>query len=188
MSDANDWREISRDLRADSPFLRVYCERIATPTRPNGVDWMVVRRKQATVVAPRTPEGNFLLVRQERIPVRRLMWEFPAGQIDGEVNESTILETAHRELGEETGCRAEGEMIPLGFYFSSAGFTDEQCHLFLATDVVPRDEGHAHDEWESIVECRAFSPDELRRMIATGEIYDANTLSLFARLVATGYL
>ena len=131
MSDANDWREISRDLRADSPFLRVYCERIATPTRPNGVDWMVVRRKQATVVAPRTPEGNFLLVRQERIPVRRLMWEFPAGQIDGEVNESTILETAHRELGEETGCRAEGEMIPLGFYFPRRDSPTSSAIFFL---------------------------------------------------------
>lgn len=182
------WREISRETLVDSPYLQVYREIVATPSRPEGTDWMVVRRKQAAVVAPRTPEGNFLLVRQERVPVRLEMWEFPAGQVDGEATPAAIRETAHRELGEEAGCRVTGELIPLGSYFSSVGFTDEQAHLFLATGVVPRDEGHAHDEHEAIVECRAFPPGELREWIATGKICDANTLSLFARLAALGHL
>jgi len=79
-------------------------------------------------------------------------------------------------------------MIALGAFYSSAGFTDERGHLFLATDVVPREEGHAHDDGEAILECRAFTVDELREMIARNEICDANTLSLFARLLATGNL
>jgi ADP-ribose pyrophosphatase len=79
-------------------------------------------------------------------------------------------------------------MIALGSFYSSAGFTDEQSHLFLATDVVPRDEGHAHDEAEAILECRAFPADELRAAIASGEICDANTLCLFARLAALGHI
>ncbi len=182
------WREMKCESLVDSPHLRVYRERIATPMRPGGADWMVVRRKPAAVVAPRTPDGRFLLVRQERIPVRRELWEFPAGQVDGEPTPAAIVEAAHRELGEETGSRIEGDLIPLGYFFASAGFTDEQSHLFLATNVVPRDEGHAHDEDESIVECRAFSPAELREWIAAGKICDANTLSLFARLVAGGHL
>jgi ADP-ribose pyrophosphatase len=182
------WREISRETLVDSPYLRVYCETVATPTRPQGVEWMVSRRKQAAIVAPRTTDGKFLLVHQERVPVRRELWEFPAGQIDGDVTPESILSAAHRELGEETGYRCTGEMIPLGFYFSSAGFTDEQCHLFLATDVIPREEGHAHDDGEAILECRAFSADELRDAIRRSEICDANTLSLFARLTTGGYL
>lgn len=185
---ASGWRELSRETCVETPYLRVYRETIATPTRPDGVDWMVVRRKQAAIVAPRTPEGTFILVRQERVPIRRELWEFPGGQIDGEVTPESIVETAHRELGEEAGCRVTGELIPLGNYYPSAGFTDEFCHLFLATDVVPRDEGHLHDEHEAIVECRAFSTAELRAMIANGEICDANTLCLFARLVAGGHI
>jgi hypothetical protein len=54
--------------------------------------------------------------------------------------------------------------------------------------VVPRAEGHAHDDGEAILECRAFTVDELREMIARNEICDANTMSLFARLLATGNL
>ncbi len=188
MSETNggSWQELARKEFVDTPFLRVACETVATPTRPDGIDWMVARRRQAAVVAPRTVDGRYLLLRQERVPVRETLWEFPAGQIEGEVTAETIIETAHRELGEETGHRVAGELIPLGFFLTSAGFTDERCHLFLATDVVPRDEGHSHDDGEAILECRAFSGEELRRMIAIGEIYDANTLAVFARLCAMG--
>jgi hypothetical protein len=72
----------------------------------------------------------------------------------------------------------------LGFFFSSVGFTDECCHLFLARDVIPRTEGFDHDEHEAIVEVRAFSEGELTHLIASGEIVDSNTLATYARLKA----
>jgi hypothetical protein len=36
-------------------------------------------------------------------------------------------------------------------------------------------------------DCRAFSQAELRALIASGKIRDANTLAAFARLVAMGF-
>jgi ADP-ribose pyrophosphatase len=182
------WSELGREVLVETPHMCVIHERVATPSRPDGVSWMVVRRKQAAVVAPRTPDGRYMLVRQERVAVRRELWEFPAGQVDGEVTNEAILETAHRELGEEAGCRVTGQLVPLGAFFPSVGFTDEQSHLFLATEVVPREGGHAHDEHEAILDCRAFTPEEFRGMVASGEICDANTLCLFARLVALGHI
>jgi ADP-ribose pyrophosphatase len=179
------WRDLAREVVCDGPHLKVFCEQVATPTRPCGVDWMVARRKQAAVVAPRTRDGNFLLVRQERVPVRRALWEFPAGQVDGEPTGEAVRETAIRELGEETGYEIGGELISLGTFYSSAGFTDECMHLFLATDVTPRADGHKHDDDEAILECRAFPLESLRAMIASGELCDANTLSVVARLWAT---
>jgi ADP-ribose pyrophosphatase len=182
------WRELECQTLVATPYLSVYRERVATPTRPDGVEWTVARRKQAAVIAPRMADGRFLLLRQERVAVRREFWEFPAGQIDGEVTPEAILETAHRELGEETGCHTTSALIPLGSFYSSVGFTDEQAHLFLAKDVVLRNEGHAHDEHEAILECRAFTVAELRERIASGEICDANTLCTFARLFACDHI
>lgn len=182
------WRELGRETLVATPYLDVFRETVATPTRPAGVVWTVARRASAAVVAPRTPDGRYLLVRQERVPVRRELWEFPAGQVEGEATPEAIAATAHRELAEEAGARVAGELIPLGSYYSSVGFTDEQPHLFLATDVVPRAEGATPDAGEAIVECRAFTVAELRAAIASGEICDANTLALFARLVAAGHI
>lgn len=181
MSDA--WRVLQSRIFCDTPYLTLAQELITTPSRPDGVRWMVAHRPAAVVVAPRTPDGRFLLIRQERAAIRQITWEFPAGQIDGEVSEAAIRETALRELGEETGMRCDGELISLGFFYSSVGFTDEHCHLFLATDVVPRPEGVDHDENEAILETRAFSKDELQAMLASCEIFDANSLAVYSRLV-----
>ena len=152
----------------------------------------MVRRKRAVVIAPMTAQGKIILIRQERIPIRAAIWEMPAGQIDdaGELDPGAIEAVALRELREETGFElAEGgELISLGDYFTSPGFTDERGYFFLARPVQPGAEGHTSDESESILDCRAFSAQELGRMIDTNEIRDANTLGLCARLVARGLL
>jgi ADP-ribose pyrophosphatase len=139
-----------------------------------------------------TAEGKIILIRQERIPIRAAIWEMPAGQIDeaGDLDGSAIEAVGLRELREETGFELVegGELIALGDYFTSPGFTDERGYFFLARPVRPSAEGHTNDESESILDCQAFSAQELGRMIDSNEIRDANTLGLFARLVARGLL
>jgi 8-oxo-dGTP pyrophosphatase MutT (NUDIX family) len=56
--------------------------------------------------------------------------ELPAGKLD-EPGE-TPLECGIRELAEEIGKAAE-HWEHLTTYYTSAGFTDEQCHVYLAT-------------------------------------------------------
>ena len=184
MSSNQPWRILRSESLCDTPYLQVSREHVATPSRPNGVTWMIARRHTAAVVAPRTVDGKFILIRQERIAVQKVLWEFPAGQVDGEVNEASIYQTALRELGEEAGVSCSSELVGLGYFFSSVGFTDECCHLFLARDVIPRPEGFDHDEHEAIIEVRAFSESELAQLVGSGEIVDSNTLVTYARLKA----
>ena len=184
MSSDQHWRILRSENLCDTPYLRVYRQHVATPSRPDGVTWMIAGRHTAAVVAPRTIDGKFILIRQERIAVQKVLWEFPAGQVDGEVNEASIYQTALRELGEEAGVSCSSELLSLGYFFSSVGFTDECCHLFLARDVIPRTEGFDHDEHEAIIEVRAFSEGELAELIGSGEIVDSNTLATYARLKA----
>jgi 8-oxo-dGTP pyrophosphatase MutT (NUDIX family) len=93
---------------------------------------MVARRHTASVVAPRTVTGKFILIRQERIAVQRVLWEFPAGQVDGEVNEVSIYQTALRELGEEAGVVSE-RWFPWLFFSSDL---PTMLPPVLASDVV----------------------------------------------------
>ena len=95
---------------------------------------------------------------------------------------------ARKELREETGFELAtgGTLVALGDYFTSPGFTDEHVYLFLARPVQPAAKGS--DGEESILDCRAFSGDELIEMINRNEIQDANTLSICARLMAKGII
>ena len=86
------------------------------------------------------------LVRQPREAVdEAALLELPAGKLDEE-GESP-LDTAQRELAEEVGKGAHSWQHLTSFY-TSPGFADEECHLFMATNLY--DEPAETDENERI--------------------------------------
>lgn len=188
MKTPDGWNIRASSTLFKNAHIEVLKEQVIPPGENRVRNWTVVRRKQAVVIAPITPDGHFLMIHQARIPVRKFLWEFPAGQVDDsfEPEMEIIQETALRELTEETGysLAAGGDLIYLGHYYTSQGYSDETPHLFLARPVHPTGLGHQPDDSETIVECREFTLAELRSMIADSVIQDANTLATFARLSA----
>jgi 8-oxo-dGTP pyrophosphatase MutT (NUDIX family) len=191
------WETISSERHFANPHLEVVTDQVRTPTRTKPRSWTIVHRKAAVIIAPMTREGKIVLIRQERIPIRTAIWEIPSGQIDAVVGggdpgypTESMEQVALRELREEAGYElaADGELIALGDYFTSPGFTDERGYFFLARPVERCREASARDEGESILDCREFSLEQVQRMIAENEIRDANTLSMWARLAARGFL
>jgi len=186
-----NWKTISSERHFADRNLEVVTDRVQTPARPDARSWTIVHRKRAVVVAPMTLDGKIILIRQERIPIQQAIWEMPSGQVDDhDAGENKIKDTALREVREETGYELApgGELISLGYFFSSPGFTDERGYFFLARPVQPCAEGPDREEGESILDCRGFSGEEIRCMIADNEIRDANTLGICATLAARGLL
>jgi len=184
----DSWETVSSEPHFANAHLQVVTDHVRTPSRSLPRTWTIVHRKAAVIIAPVTRDGRIVLIRQERIPIRAAIWEMPSGQIDGPVHE-TAEQVALRELREEAGYELakDGQLIALGYYFTSPGFTDERGHFFLACPAEPCS-NYVRDESESILDCRAFTVHEIRRMIAENEICDANTLSLWARLSARDLL
>jgi ADP-ribose pyrophosphatase len=188
--DAEGWRTHATDIHYANAHVEVHRVTVTSPTRAKPFPWTVCHRKAGVVIAPMTSTREFVLVREERVPIRATIWAFPAGQIDDSEEPDAIRATGLRELREEAGCvlAPGGEVVPLGLFFPSPGFTDEHSHLLLARSVVPSPDGAQPDANEGILGTRIVMPDELRAMIASGEIADANTLTAFARLTAMGLL
>jgi 8-oxo-dGTP pyrophosphatase MutT (NUDIX family) len=182
------WETASSEQHFANAHLEVVTDHVRTPSRSLPRTWTIVHRKAAVIIAPMTRDGKIVLIHQERIPIRVAIWEMPSGQIDGPAEE-TVEQVALRELREEAGYElaVDGELIALGHYFTSPGFTDECGYFFLARPVEPCP-NYVRDESESILDCREFSVEEIRRMIAENEIRDANTLSIWARLWARALL
>src|SRR5215470_2418293 len=89
----------------------------------------VVTHPGAVAILALDDAQRVLMIRQYRHPVGRQLWEIPAGlrDADGE----SLLQTAERELLEETGYRAS-DWHTLIDYFSSPGYSTERIRVFLA--------------------------------------------------------
>jgi ADP-ribose pyrophosphatase len=188
--DGDGWETVSSDEHFSNDHLAVVTETVRTPSSPEPRTWTTIRRKAAVVIAPMMSDGKFLLIKEERVPIRAAIWSMPAGQIDNpEADEKEIEAVALRELHEETGydLDPDGEIIPLGFFFTSAGLTDEHCYFFLVRPV-RRAPVHNREEGEAILDCRVVDDHELSQMISRNEIRDSNTLAICARLAARGLL
>ena len=98
-----------------------------------------IARHQGAAAVVAHDDEHVWLVRQPREAVDEdALLELPAGRLD--VEGEGPLQTAQRELEEEIG-KAAAEWRRLVTYYSSAGFTDEEVHIFLATGLTDAGEG-----------------------------------------------
>jgi 8-oxo-dGTP pyrophosphatase MutT (NUDIX family) len=120
----------------------------------------IVEHPGAVAVVAHDGESLFL-VRQPREPVgEEALLELPAGKLDEE-GESP-LDTARRELAEEIGKGARSWERLTSFY-TSPGFTDEECHVFLATDLYDEQVEPPEAERIEVVEVPLTELDSLIR-------------------------
>ena len=143
---------------------------------PNGnvVTLEIVRHRGAAAVVPVDDDGRVVLIRQYRHATKGYLLEVPAGTLDpGETPEACAL----REVEEETGLRA-AHLDPLGFIWTTPGFTDERIWLYRATGLTPTAAAHESDE---IITVERLPLDEAVRRALAGEITDAKSVCALLR-------
>lgn len=127
-----------------------------------------------------TDTKNIVLVKQYRIPVKRVCIEIPAGLV-GDKGQEGLLEGAKRELREETGYEA-GRLEILGHFPLTPGMTNEVMTLVLATDLVKVGDGGGDEEESiSILEIPLLStPDDILQISSDDEYIDCKVfMALF---------
>jgi 8-oxo-dGTP pyrophosphatase MutT (NUDIX family) len=112
---------------------------------------------------------RLFLVRQPREPVNEpALLELPAGKLDEDGEDP--LDTAKRELAEEVGKGAR-TWHKLTSFYTSPGFADEECHVYLATDLHDEPAEAAENERIEIAEVPLAQLDQVIQ-----ECRDAKTL------------
>jgi ADP-ribose pyrophosphatase len=132
------------------------------------VEREIVRHPGSVAVVAHDGESLYLVAHAREAVDEDELLELPAGKLDQE-GESPI-DTARRELAEEIGKGAR-EWTELKSCYASPGFTDEQIHIYLATDLYDSD--GERDEHERI-EVRKVPLTELAATIRACR--DAKTL------------
>ena len=143
---------------------------------PNGIEKerVIVHPSNAVAILPLDGD-RCKLIKQYRYAIDQYIFEAPAGTM--EPGEDPV-QTAHRELIEETGFAAQ-KMHEKGFIYTTPGYTDEKIFLFEARDLFPSTE-YGKDE-DEVIEVMDVAISDLPGMIRNGTIVDAKTICLIHR-------
>ena len=170
----HQYRVLKTETVFDGPIISLVRD---TVTMPGGGDSIrdVVHHPGAVAVVAIDDDGRVVLLKQYRHPVRRHLWELPAGlrDADGE----SPLETAKRELAEEVQLAAERWSL-LATSYSSPGFCDEQVLIYLAEGLsdaaLPEGFRAQHEELDMTVE--RVPLDEAVRWVFDGTLRNSSAV------------
>jgi 8-oxo-dGTP pyrophosphatase MutT (NUDIX family) len=129
----NPWKTLSTRPLYDNPWIGVREDQVINPKGGEGIYGVVHFKNKAIGIIPVDEEGYTWLVGQYRYALEEYSWEIPMG---GGPLEIDILESAQRELKEETGFTA-ARWTMIARIHTSNSVTDEEGFVFLAEGLTP---------------------------------------------------
>lgn len=162
----NPWRIISEREIYNNPWIRVTEFDVINPSGGKGIYGKVHFKNLAIGIIPLDEDLNTYLVGQYRFTLNQYSWEIPEG---GGPHDIDVLESAKRELKEETGLVAE-EWTKLSNFHLSNSVCDEYGAIFMARKL--KQEEAMPEETEQLV-VKKVPFEKAYQMVEKGIITDS---------------
>lgn len=167
------WKKIRSEVVHQNPFWVYRHDTFEIPQSKRLGEYYYVETSGSVMVVPVLKDGRLGLIQTYRCLLNKQSFEFPGGA----VNQGQNFEQAARaELLEEAGLEAE-ELINVGEFCPFNGITTEKCRVFLARDLRP---ATAEKNPQEPIELAPRRLDEIEEMIKRNEIWDGQTLAVWA--------
>jgi 8-oxo-dGTP pyrophosphatase MutT (NUDIX family) len=166
----NPWTTLSSESVYESPWIGLTKHNVLNPNGNPAIYSVVHFKNLAIGILPLDKDYNTYIVGQFRFPINQYSWEMPEG---GGHLDVPPLESAKRELHEETGIKAE-KWTKIQEMHLSNSVSDEFCILYVAQDL---SYGEAEPEDDEKLEVRKLHFDELYKMVQNGEVTDSMTVA-----------
>ncbi len=166
----NPWKTNKTISIYENPWIKVEENQVINPAGNNGIYGVIRFKNRAMAIIPIDKDGNTWLIGQFRYSLNEYSWEIPMG---GGLIGSDFLESAKRELKEETGLTA-GKWTEILKIHTSNSVTDEEGLVYLAEDLVA---GETEFEETEILQVKKLPFKEALEMAMSGEITDGISIA-----------
>ena len=171
------WKTLESRSIYDNAWMTVFEDKVTDPAGGEHLYGHVHFKNKAIAIVPLDDEGNTWIVGQSRFTIGEYSWEVPMG---GSHSGEDPLDTARRELMEETGLKA-ATLTPLMRLHTSNSITDEEGFVFVARGLSAGEPNF--DDTEDLT-IRKLPLGEAVDMVRRGEITDAISVAALRRVSA----
>jgi 8-oxo-dGTP pyrophosphatase MutT (NUDIX family) len=171
----NPWKVLAERPVYDNKWIGVTEYDVINPSGGKGIYGKVHFKNNAIGILPLDESLNTWLVGQYRFTINEYTWEIPEG---GSPLGTAMLDSAKRELLEETGLIAENWSTLMDFHLSNS-VSDEYGRIFLArqlTQMAPQPE-----ETEQL-QVKKITFEEAYQMIEQGKITDSISVAAILKV------
>jgi len=166
----NPWQILDSEVKYENNWIQVVHQNVLNPSGGEGIYGTVNFKNIAVGVVPIDQEGNIWLVGQYRFPLNEYSWEIPEG---GCPNGEEVLDTAKRELREETGLIAQ-EWKLISKLHTSNSVCNEVAYIYLAESIT---QSESQPEETEQLQVKKVSLREALLMVLDNKITDAMSVA-----------
>ena len=166
----NPWKTLSTKDKYSNAWISVREDKVKNPAGGDGIYGVVHFKNKAIGIIPVDENGNTWLVGQYRYALDEYSWEIPMG--GGPIG-IDILESAKKELKEETGLSAQ-KWTNICRIHTSNSATDEEGFIFLAQNLT---QGETEFEDTEDIKVWKVSIKNAIQMVMDGKITDAISIA-----------
>ena len=150
-------------------LLKVFVNKVRLP---NGylATFEMIKHPGAALVVPFLTKDKIIILKQLRPVINSYIYELPAGTLD---KNEPPLACARREIIEETGYSAK-KFTLLGKIYPVPGYSTECIFMYKAEGLKKVERAAEKDE---IIEIHMVTKSKVRRLLKSGKIVDAKTIS-----------
>ena len=163
----NSWKTLSSKEVYDNKWIQVVEHQVINPAGGHGIYGKVHFKNKAIGIVALDENNNTWLVGQWRYPLNEWSWEIPEG---GGPNELHVLDSAKRELKEETGLVANRWTMIQRTHLSNS-VSDEEGFVFLAEDLTQLE--NELEETEADMKIWKLPFTDALNMVLEGKITDS---------------
>lgn len=162
----NPWKTLNKRIIYSNPWITLEEHDVITPAGTDGIYGKVLFQNKAVAIIPIDKDLHTWLIGQYRYTLDEYSWEIPMG--GGPIG-TDVLESAKRELKEETGISA-AKWTKIMRIHPSNSVSDEEGFVFLAEDLTY---GETEFEDTEKLEIIKVPLSEAVEKVMKGEITDA---------------
>jgi 8-oxo-dGTP pyrophosphatase MutT (NUDIX family) len=163
------WKKLASKIVYQNPWITVREDKVLHPNG-NETIYGVVMTPPAVVIVAMAEANEVYILGQHRYATNTFSWEIPGGSTDN----NDLLDSAKKELQEETGLVAE-DWQNLGALQAFSGVSDEWFSVFLAQKLTQTNEHSQSDD--AITEMKKVPFQELVELIKSGEFSDSQSIA-----------
>lgn len=172
----NPWTTLSTEDIYENTWIKLEEHQVINPAGGKGIYGKIYFKNKAIGIVALDENQNTWLVGQHRYPLNEWSWEIPEG---GGPLETDVLESAKRELREETGLQATRWQMVQRTHLSNS-VSDEEGFVFLAEGL--RQGVTQLEETEADMKVWKLPFTEALQMVLDGKITDSLSVTGILRV------